>query len=95
MPKAKWNGEVVAESEACKVIEGNYYFPPDAVKEEFLVKSPTTSVCSWKGTASYYSLKVKDDVNKDAAWYYPSPKDAAKDIAGYIAFWKGVEVTPN
>jgi len=95
MPKASWNGTVVAESNNCKVVEGNYYFPPDAVKSEFVVKSPTTSVCPWKGTASYYSLDVNGEVNKDAAWYYPSPKDAAKDIAGYVAFWKGVAVSPN
>jgi len=95
MPKASWNGSVIADSNNCKVVEGNYYFPPQSVKSEFLVKSPTTSVCSWKGIASYYHLDVNGKVNNDAAWYYPSPKDAAKDIAGYIAFWKGVSVTAN
>jgi uncharacterized protein (DUF427 family) len=95
MPKASWNGTVVADSDKCKVVEGNYYFPPEAVNSEYLVKSPTTSVCSWKGTASYYHLNVNGAVNNDAAWYYPDPKDAAKDIAGYIAFWRGVSVSPN
>jgi uncharacterized protein (DUF427 family) len=95
MVKAKWNGSVLAESDKCKQVEGNYYFPPDSIKSEYFVKSTTTSVCSWKGTASYYDIKVGDNLNKDAAWYYPQTKEAAKDIEGYVAFWKGVEVSPN
>jgi len=95
MSKATWNGTVVADSDKCKVVEGNYYFPPESVKAEYLVKSGTTSVCSWKGTANYYDLNVNGQVNKDAAWYYADPKAAARDIAGYIAFWRGVSVSPN
>jgi len=90
--KAIWNGQVVAESDATVVIEGNHYFPPAAVRREFFVPSPTHTTCGWKGEASYYTLKVGGQENRDAAWYYPTPKDAAKQIAGYIAFWRGVEV---
>jgi uncharacterized protein (DUF427 family) len=95
MTKAIWNDSVIAESDDCKVVEGNYYFPPEAVKSEHIQKSATTTVCSWKGTASYYDVKVNGEVNKDAAWYYPETKDAAKDIKGYIAFWKGVKIEQN
>jgi uncharacterized protein (DUF427 family) len=94
MVTAKWNGSVLAESDKCKVVEGNYYFPPDTIKREHFVKSDTTTICSWKGTASYYDIKVNWAVNKDAAWFYPQTKDAAKEIEGYVAFWKGVEVEP-
>ncbi|MGZ3498658.1 MAG: DUF427 domain-containing protein [Vulcanimicrobiaceae bacterium] len=90
--KAVWNGAVVAESDETIVVEGNHYFPPDAVKNEFFEPSSTHTVCSWKGTASYYSLHVDGQKNADAAWHYPEPKDDAKHIAGYIAFWKGVKV---
>lgn len=92
MTKASWNGLVIAESNKCELVEGNYYFPPDSIKKEFFKNSETKSVCSWKGEASYYTLEVGGSLNKDAAWYYPSPKEAAKNIAGYIAFWKGVKV---
>lgn len=92
MPKAIWNGAVIAESDYCEVVEGNQYFPPNAVKQEYLQDSSTHTVCGWKGTASYYDIVVDGQVNKDAAWYYPTPKDAAKNIAGYIAFWRGVKV---
>ena len=92
MAKATWNGVVVAESDQTKEIEGNTYFPPHALKQEYFESSDTTSVCSWKGTANYYSLRVNDQTNVDAAWTYKNPKDAAKDIAGYVAFWKGVDV---
>lgn len=92
MPKAIWNGQVLAESDATIVVEGNHYFPPDAVRMEFLQPSATHTVCSWKGDCSYYDVVVDGMVNPDAAWYYPEPKDAAKKIAGYIAFWKGVAV---
>lgn len=92
MARAIWNGEVIAESAETVVIEGNHYFPRDSVKETFLRPSATHSVCSWKGTASYFSLEVNGRTNPDAAWYYPAPKPAAVDIVGRIAFWKGVRV---
>ncbi|MEK0179212.1 DUF427 domain-containing protein [Microcoleus anatoxicus] len=92
MPKAIWNGAVLAESDKCEVVENNLYFPPDAIKPEYFKDSSTHTTCGWKGVASYYSIEVGGQVNKDAAWYYPTPKDAAKNIKGYIAFWKGVKV---
>ncbi|HEY9647333.1 MAG TPA: DUF427 domain-containing protein [Chroococcidiopsis sp.] len=92
MPKATWNGAVIAESDQCQVVEGNQYFPPDAIKAEYFQPSDTHTTCPWKGTASYYNVVVDGQVNKDAAWYYPTPKDAAKNIEGYIAFWRGVKV---
>jgi uncharacterized protein (DUF427 family) len=92
--KAIWNGTVLAESNSTEVVEGNQYFPPDSVKREYFKDSSTHSVCPWKGTASYYTVDVNGKQNPDAAWYYPQAKDAAKNIEGYIAFWKGVEVTP-
>ena len=92
--KAIWNGAVIAESNATEVVEGNHYFPADTVKREYFKDSGTHTVCSWKGTASYYTLDVNGKQNPDAAWYYPEPKDAAKNITGYVAFWKGVEVQP-
>lgn len=90
--KAIWNEQVIAESDETILIEGNHYFPPQSVKDEYLVDSQKTSVCPWKGTASYYSLRVGEDTNRNAAWVYPQPKEAAQEIAGYIAFWKGVQV---
>jgi uncharacterized protein (DUF427 family) len=92
MPKAIWNGAVLAESNNCIVVEGNQYFPPDAINSEYLKPSDTHTTCSWKGVASYYTIDVNGQTNKDAAWYYPTPKDAAKNIAGYVAFWRGVKV---
>jgi uncharacterized protein (DUF427 family) len=92
MAKATWNGVVIAESDAYEVVEGNVYFPPGAVRSEHLRPSDTHTVCGWKGTASYYTVVVDGQENVDAAWYYPEPKDAAKNIAGYVAFWKGVVV---
>ena len=92
MPRATWNGAVLAESDRCLVVEGNQYFPPDAVKREYFKPSETHTVCSWKGTASYYDVVVDGTVNHDAAWFYPEPKQAAANIAGRIAFWKGVSV---
>lgn len=92
MPKATWNGTVLAESDATVVVEGNHYFPPDAVRTEYLKPSDTHTVCGWKGTASYYTVEVDGKQNADAAWYYPAPKDAAKEIANHVAFWKGVTV---
>jgi uncharacterized protein (DUF427 family) len=94
MARAIWNDVVIAESDATVVVEGNHYFPPQAVKGEHLHESTHHTVCSWKGTASYYDVVVDGAVNKDAAWYYPEPKDAARQITGYIAFWRGVRVEP-
>ena len=92
MPKAIFNGTVIAESEATEVVEGNHYFPRDAVKREFLSESSTRTHCPWKGDARYYNITVGDTVNPDAAWSYPVTKDQAKHIEGYVAFWKGVEI---
>jgi uncharacterized protein (DUF427 family) len=93
MAKAVWNGTVLAESDQTIEVEGNQYFPPDAVKREHFAESDTHTTCPWKGLASYYTIKVNGQENKDAAWYYPQPKDAAKNIENYVAFWRGVEVT--
>lgn len=92
--KAEWQGTVIAEckDDEIEVVENNKYFPPSALKKEYFTPSDTHTVCGWKGTASYYDVKVGGDVNKDAAWYYPQAKDAAKNIEGYVAFWKGVKV---
>lgn len=92
MMKAVWNGTVLAESDDTIVVEGNHYFPPSAINKGFFKTSSQTSVCPWKGTASYYDISVGGQVNKGAAWYYPNPKPAAEEIAGYVAFWKGVKV---
>ena len=94
MAKATWNGAVLAEASAdrIQIVEGNVYFPPEAVRQEYLVSSDTHTVCPWKGTASYYHVHVDGGENRDAAWYYPEPKAAAKEIAGHVAFWKGVQV---
>ncbi|WP_022975569.1 DUF427 domain-containing protein [Nevskia ramosa] len=90
--KAIWNGQVIAESSDTVVVEGNHYFPADSIKREYLADSATHTVCGWKGTASYYSLNVDGAANKDAVWYYPEPKEAAAEIKGRVAFWKGVKV---
>jgi uncharacterized protein (DUF427 family) len=90
--KAVWNGTVLAESDATVVVEGNHYFPPTAIKKEFFRPTATHTVCGWKGDCSYYDVVVGDQVNPDAAWYYPTPKPTAAKIAGYVAFWKGVKV---
>lgn len=92
MPKAIWNGAILAESDKCEVVEGNYYFPPDSINQEYFQDSDTHTTCSWKGQASYYTISVDGKENKDAAWYYPTPKEKANNIKGYIAFWKGVKV---
>ncbi len=92
MVTARWNGAVIAQSDDTVVVEGNHYFPRDSVEVAFLQGSDTTSVCGWKGTARYHSLIVHGKTNTDAAWYYPEPKDAARNITDRIAFWKGVEV---
>lgn len=92
MVKARWNGETIAESETTVVVEGNHYFPVEAVKLGVLIPSSTTSQCPWKGTAGYYSIRVGEKENRDAAWFYAEPKAAAAEIEGRVAFWKGVEV---
>ncbi|HZQ67059.1 MAG TPA: DUF427 domain-containing protein [Terriglobales bacterium] len=92
MAKAIWENTTLAESDRCIEIEGNQYFPPDAVHREFLKPSATHTVCPWKGNASYYTLEVNGKSNRDAAWYYPEPKSAASQIKDYVAFWKGVKV---
>jgi uncharacterized protein (DUF427 family) len=92
MPRAIWNDTVLAESDKCVVVEGNQYFPPDAINKQYFKESRTHTTCPWKGIASYYNIEVDGQVNKDAAWYYPQAKDAAKNIEGYVAFWKGVKV---
>jgi uncharacterized protein (DUF427 family) len=92
MATASWNGVILAESDRCEVVEGNQYFPPESINRTYFRESSTHTVCPWKGTASYYDVVVNGETNKDAAWYYPAPKEAAKNIAGYIAFWRGVRV---
>lgn len=87
-----WNGEVIAESNETINIEGNQYFPRNTIKEQYFESSDTHTICPWKGQASYFTLNVNGAQNKDAAWYYPDAKDAAKGFEGYVAFWKGVEV---
>lgn len=93
MKKAIWNGQVLAESEKTVVVEGNHYFPPETINEEFFKKSETHTTCAWKGEASYYNIEVSGEVNVDAAWYYPEVSELAKGIKGHVAFWKGVEVS--
>ena len=90
--RALWNNTVIAESADTVVVEGNHYFPPESITTEFFKPSATTSVCPWKGTASYYTLDIDGKQNPDAAWYYPETKQAAENIRGRVAFWKGVEV---
>jgi uncharacterized protein (DUF427 family) len=92
MPKAICNGQIIADSPHCEIIENNLYFPPEAIRREFFQPSDKHTVCGWKGTASYYNVVVDGEVNKDAAWYYPEPKTAAKNIEGYVAFWRGITV---
>lgn len=94
MPKALWRGAVIAEASVddVKIVEGNVYFPPQAVDQNYLRPSEHHTVCGWKGTASYYHVVVADKVNENAAWTYPQPKEKSKHIAGYIAFWRGVQI---
>ena len=93
MTTATWQGNVIAESDDIVVVEGNAYFPRDAVRDDVLRPSSTHTVCPWKGTASYYSLEVDGQTNPDAAWYYPEPKAEAEQIRGHYAFWRGVTVS--
>jgi len=92
MAKAMWNGAVLAESNNCEIVEGNYYFPPDTINQEYFKPSNTHTTCSWKGIASYYTIVVDEQENKDAAWYYPETKEKANHIKNYVAFWRGVKV---
>ncbi|MAF11905.1 hypothetical protein CMK11_15775 [Candidatus Poribacteria bacterium] len=90
--KAVWQGVTLAESDATRVVENNHYFPPEALRREHVRESKTQTICGWKGVASCYDVVVADDVNEDAAWYYPRTKEAAREIEGYVAFWRGVEI---
>jgi uncharacterized protein (DUF427 family) len=90
--RAIWNGHVIAESDRTVAVENNHYFPPDSVRNEFLRESRHRSTCPWKGEAHYYNIVVGGDENKNAAWTYPEPKEAAEHIKNHVAFWKGVEV---
>jgi uncharacterized protein (DUF427 family) len=92
MAKAIWHGVVLAESNRTEVVEGNHYFPADSINRQYFRESETHTTCPWKGVASYYDLAVNGQVNKNAAWYYPSPRPAARNVTGYIAFWKGVRI---
>ncbi|WP_291982044.1 DUF427 domain-containing protein [Luteitalea sp.] len=92
--KALWNNTVIAESSDTVVVEGNHYFPAEALHREFFAPSRHTTTCSWKGEASYYHVVVDGKENRDAAWFYPAPKAAAAEITGRVAFWRGVEVRP-
>jgi len=90
--KAIWRGAVLAQSDETVVVENNHYFPPSSINREYFSESDTHSTCPWKGLASYYDIVVGESENKDAAWYYPDPKEAASNIKGYVAFWKGVVI---
>ena len=92
MVRAVWNGVVLAESDDTVIVEGNHYFPPESLNEDFFSDSAKSTVCPWKGTASYYDVEIDGEVNSAAAWYYPAPKDAARQIQGRVAFWRGVRV---
>ena len=89
MTRATWNGTTIARSDDTVVVEGNHYFPADSLDRSLIRESDTHTVCPWKGTASYYTLVVDGKENVDAVWYYPEPKDAARQIAGRVAFWRG------
>ena len=92
MAKATWNDAIIAESDVTRVVEGNHYFPQDSIRQEYFRDSDAHTVCGWKGTASYYDVVVNDEVNEQAAWYYPDPKEEAAHIKHHVAFWKGVSV---
>ncbi len=92
MTRAIWNGTVIAESDETEIVDGNHYFPPASIRQEYFQPCDTTSVCGWKGTASYYDIVVDEKTNPGAAWYYATPKPEAENIRGYVAFWKGVEI---
>jgi uncharacterized protein (DUF427 family) len=92
--RAIWKGEVIAQSDDTVIVEGNHYFPISSVTDGVLMPSELHTTCSWKGVASYWSVKVGDEVNPDAAWYYPTPKSGAEQVADRVAFWRGVTVEP-
>jgi len=92
MIRATWNGTVLAETPRTVRVEGNHYFPPESVRHEHLIESPTRSLCPWKGLASYYTVAVNDETNPDAAWYYPHPSPLARRIKNHVAFWNGVHI---
>ena len=92
MPKALWNGQVIAETETFEEVDGNVYFPPDSLEREFLQESDHTTVCGWKGTANYYTVVVDGNKNENAGFYYADPKPKAANLKGHVAFWKGVEI---
>lgn len=92
--QAIWNDTVLAESDTTIEVEGNHYFPPDSIRSQYFRPTDTSTICAWKGTASYYTLTVDGEENVDAAWYYKTPTPAAEQITGYVAFWKGVDVVP-
>ena len=90
--KATWHGTTLAESDETVVVEGNHYFPANSIRREYFSESDRHTICPWKGEASYYDISVNGEMNKDAAWYYPEPKQAAANIKNRVAFWKGVVV---
>jgi len=90
--KAVWNDKVIAESENTIIVEGNHYFPRNAIKDEFFEESETNTYCGWKGSANYFTVSVDGVENPDSAWYYPTTSHAAKEIEGYVAFWRGVDI---
>lgn len=92
MVQAIWNGVILAESDKTVIVEGNHYFPPEAINTEYFSENSKTTTCPWKGLASYYDLSVDGSTNESAAWVYPQPKDAAKQIKDHVAFWNGVQV---
>lgn len=92
--KATWNGTVIASSDTTIVVEGNHYFPPDSIEKEHFLPGKKHTECPWKGTASYFHIEVDEKINRNAAWTYPNPKPAANHIKNYIAFWKGIQVSP-
>lgn len=94
MPQATWNGATIAQTDNYETVEGNIYFPPEALDPKHFEASDYHTTCGWKGVASYYHVIVDGQRNENAAWFYPTPKDAAKNIKGYVAFWRGVKVTP-
>lgn len=93
MAKAIWNGKILAESDQTIIVEGNHYFPPDSIHQEFFKNNQKHTICPWKGLASYYTIVVEGQENQNAAWYYPNPSKAAEKIKDYVAFWRGVSVT--
>lgn len=92
MVKAIWNDKVLAESDKTIVVEGNHYFPPESINKDFFHETPTQTTCPWKGVANYYTIRVGEDENREAAWYYPRPSSAAAYLRNHVAFWRGVKI---